>query len=259
MQERHLAYPAVSVAREYGEYLDSIDIDACAIADYLRMRSITEEEIENLSIHFSSEEVRVNEETYQLASYDHAKNYICVNSLQDVKRSYMTGHPFERTVMESYLSRAVVHELEHKVAHYNETLKSVTDEYSRRVKRKVYFNAAVPVVAGGVSSMAVMSVDFMNEAASNLQNAGVLGMQFFCAASLGVAVYKKLSQKFRVPTPQEVYNNDPEELHVEGIAEKSDENFVRICTKSVGYITDEKLAFLVDVIQAQRKRLREVV
>ena len=42
----------------------------------------------------------------------------------------------------------MVHELEHKIARYNENLKQIADDYSRKVKLKTYFNAAVPLVAG---------------------------------------------------------------------------------------------------------------
>ncbi|MCA9337970.1 hypothetical protein KC949_00300 [Candidatus Saccharibacteria bacterium] len=257
MQERNLAYPAVSVSRDYGEYVDSIDIDVCAIADYLRARGISEDEIENLNIHFSGEEVRVGVDRYQLASYDHSQNYICMNSLEEIRRSHLINHARERSAMEKFLSRSMVHELEHKIARYNENLKQIADDYSRKVKLKTYFNAAVPLVAGGGAGTAVLSMNFMNEAASQVQNAGVMVMQLFCAASLGTAVYKKLSQKFRVPTPQEVYDNDPEELYVESIADRSDEQFVTITTKPVVCVTDEKLAFFAEVIQAERKKLRE--
>jgi len=155
-------FPTISVDRSYGESTTHFDVDLEAITEYLRSRGLSDNEISDLSIHFSAEENRSKTHTgtnRTFGRYIFDKKHIDMYRPQTLfgysvsvneesgKTMYVNGDHFTNDEMSSTL----VHEFEHYIDDISGELDDEVKEHQNAFKKQ----AKKITIKRGLSGLAI--------------------------------------------------------------------------------------------------------
>lgn len=224
-------FPAISVDLAYGELVNDIDPDIEAIAELLREKGLSDEEIDATKIHFggiSKEHIGGNQE---LARYNPKDKTITMhanlveaartNLLPAISRHTGFGKAYEAVNdrLEGGLNTTLRHELEHRISD-NDGNHEEKRQYRLSHLKKQLFNTALWV--GG----AIAGVKSAEHSLENLPESAAMGLFGVAAVSMYLG-HKETSAWIA----RRSYKNDPEEKRANFAMQHDPRSYLNISLK----------------------------
>jgi hypothetical protein len=238
-------FPVISVDTAYGEVVDSLDVNLAKVVDYLKDGGFSNEEIGQLSIHFSAENMQ-SEDGLRVTQGNFIKDEQVINLfyLNQLVKNSKCGNPFWDYAENRLMSSTLIHELEHAVATKDEVQQEKNACYDRLVDEKrhsILGKSAVLSVLSCAGTAAMGAELYYSMAIENHPNiaipysVGVAALSLLAGDRAGKAFKKK---KLTNEYLHEVYLNRPEEIRCrkaqeieEAAADATNVSLVNMATK----------------------------
>jgi len=261
--------PTVAVDRRYAELVTDLEIDAEEIAEYLRERGLSEEEIGQLTINYSVDAQKgssFNEKGRTLGHYLLSEKTIQLyrpEVLFSYKAPLFQGSDEvlaidSGVVTERKVNATLIHELEHYIDDITQELSHQTEAHQKATKkellRSTIKNRAVVILgsAGLAAAYASWSGDIVKVIESTggnvlLSNAAILTVAAGTYALVGHIGNKTLKRSLN-GIQQEAYFKAPAELKARAAEVEYEKSFIKMDLKPQ-YIDDLKQAILESLTQ----------
>jgi len=239
--------PTVSMYYELGTHYKSIDIDTEGVANYLSDRGLSDDEIGDLSIYFSGQDMSAEEmKTYRIHEGFYNLNErqisLCgvtmIQSATIINLSNLTDQERHDPEMVEQTATAIeeetnnrcnvnfVHELEHYVQHCQGQSEEqlAFQEFRVREYRKLHRRVAA-VVAGTALAASGVSVAAHELLGVNINNAVPLGL---IAGVIGLHQIVKRAPKHFANLREQLYDLDPHEHDAFHAGDHLEHNFITV-------------------------------
>jgi hypothetical protein len=232
-------FPAISMDKLYGEVVDNFDVDIAKISDYLKNSGLSNEEIEQLSIHFSAESKQDESgNLVTMGNFEKDEQQINIFYLDQLIKTSKYSDPSKDLAQNELMSKTLVHELEHAVSMKDEIQQERNSDYDKSVDNQIDMVFKKSAIVGTMSSVATASFGLGLRYVTAMGNYSHITIPYSMGAgvlSLIVGTYVMCAfekRKINDSYWHEVYLNRPEEVRCRNAEEITDTLFVDMVTKA---------------------------
>ncbi len=149
-------FPKIVVDREYGKFVDYIDLDLQKISDHLRNSGLTDEQILETNINLKSRVAGERHLGTNLGKYNRFNNNVNIYALEVLANNKLSEEKKEEFA-EGNINHTIVHELEHRIASFDkkqakENIKYHIKETVTNLRMLGMLGLASLVYFGGIQS-----------------------------------------------------------------------------------------------------------
>lgn len=213
--------PAISIGIHYGDHVADFEVDVDRINTRLRERGLTDQQIIDTTIIFSDAHPPTSQEGVLYGEYAAQNESVVIYGNYHALSSHSGCAKYAGMEdVQQMLNSTLVHELEHRVAGYDDDLQRENTSYSNRERVKRLGQISVATTAGVIGSALVVPGEsvFIPAMSSSIASCLLLGR---------IYSGKKYSTAF--------YLNQPEEKHCRQVEKmSSDWQPVQVTVKDFG-------------------------
>lgn len=258
MSERAVdVMPTISMSIEYGEHLNSFDVDIEGLVEYLRERGLNDMQIQNLHIEFSAEPGMLNEMPVYGMYEGGFKDKITMYTLEDVRLASRSAHASIDAKLLKKQNGTLTHELEHKIdAH---SLKATVDDnmYDQKIWLFRKAKELYSFLGGAAAGFLAGEVTGVNEFLDNHNVYGMPPLQALGAAAVGACTFLAARRFGLHGDPYSEYWKRPCEIKARAATENNLQEFIKFAPKYVEYLTTEQIDLGLEKLQELRKAVED--
>jgi predicted Zn-dependent protease with MMP-like domain len=121
-------FPKIVVDREYGKFVDYIDLDLQKVSDHLRNSGLTDEQILETNINLKSRVAGERHLGTNLGKYNRFNNNVNIYALEILANNNLSDEQKDEFA-EDIINHTIVHELEHRIASFDKKLAKENRNY----------------------------------------------------------------------------------------------------------------------------------
>ncbi len=216
-------FPTITVDREYGNFVDDLDLDANKITEHLRNSGLTDEQILQTNIHFRSKVVGRKYGCLRLGNYNKFTKKANIFALEFIANKKIPKEVKEKEAA-AVVNETVVHELEHRIASLDKQQAKANRKYHID---ETFTNKRMLGMIGVAGLINYGSIQMYTELSNNQPTLPIM-----IASSLIVFMSINNAEK-RIFSRQhyDEYRNRPEELRAENAANNYKDSLISLSLK----------------------------